>query len=103
MLKKCKKNTHPNSLFNSNNIFFFFLCLPGIRPVDFFGNFYMSNTTDVELAAVDSEQSIAVEIRHDDKLSEAEGAFVQVIWQCAIPDFSFDLSSDCEKIKHCKK
>lgn len=50
----------------------------GIRPVDFYGNFYMSNTTDVEMAAVDSEQSIAVEIKHDDKLSEAEGAYVQV-------------------------
>ncbi|XP_076459281.1 protein transport protein Sec24C-like [Babylonia areolata] len=50
----------------------------GIRPVDFFGNFYMSNTTDVELAAMDSEQTIAVEIKHDDKLSEAEGAYVQV-------------------------
>ena len=62
--------------------FLFFFCLPGIRPVDFFGNFYMSNTTDVELAAMDSEQSIAVEIKHDDKLSEAEGAFVQVAWQC---------------------
>jgi protein transport protein SEC24 len=28
----------------------------GIRPVDFFGNFYMANTTDVELAAVDSDK-----------------------------------------------
>ena len=46
--------------------------------MDFLGNFYMSNTTDVELAAMDSEQSIAVEVKHDDKLSEAEGAFVQV-------------------------
>lgn len=50
----------------------------GIRPVDFFGNFFMSNTTDVEMAAMDSEQSIAVEIKHDDKLSETDGAFVQV-------------------------
>jgi len=49
----------------------------GIRAVDFFGNFYMSNTTDVELASVDCEKSITVEIRHDDKLSEAEGAYVQ--------------------------
>lgn len=52
--------------------------MAGIRPVDFYGNFYMSNTTDVEMAAIDSEQSIAVEIKHDDKLSEAEGAYVQV-------------------------
>jgi protein transport protein SEC24 len=50
----------------------------GIRPVDFYGNFYMSNTTDVELAAMDTEQSIALEIKHDDKLNEADGAYVQV-------------------------
>ena len=28
----------------------------GIRPVDFHGHFYMSNTTDMELAAIDSSQ-----------------------------------------------
>ena len=28
----------------------------GVRPVDFHGHFYMSNTTDMELAAVDSSQ-----------------------------------------------
>ncbi|XP_046354960.1 protein transport protein Sec24C-like [Haliotis rufescens] len=50
----------------------------GIRPVDFFGNFYMSNTTDVEMAAIDCDQSINVDIKHDDKLNEAEGAYVQV-------------------------
>ncbi|KAL5018898.1 hypothetical protein ScPMuIL_004620 [Solemya velum] len=50
----------------------------GIRPVDFLGNFYMSNTTDVEMAAIDCDQAICVEIKHDDKLSEADGAFVQV-------------------------
>ncbi|XP_048763723.2 protein transport protein Sec24C-like isoform X2 [Ostrea edulis] len=50
----------------------------GIRAVDFLGNFYMSNTTDVEMAAIDREQAINVEIKHDDKLNEADGAFVQV-------------------------
>uniref|UniRef100_A0A8W8MRJ5 Protein transport protein Sec24C n=1 Tax=Magallana gigas TaxID=29159 RepID=A0A8W8MRJ5_MAGGI len=50
----------------------------GIRAVDFLGNFYMSNTTDVEMAAVDREQSMNVEIKHDDKLNEADGAFIQV-------------------------
>lgn len=50
----------------------------GIRPVDFLGNFYMSNTTDVEMGAIDSNQAISVEIKHDDKLSEQDGAFVQV-------------------------
>ena len=28
----------------------------GVRPVDFHGHFYMSNTTDMELAAIDSSQ-----------------------------------------------
>lgn len=51
--------------------------MPGIRAVDFYGNFYMSNTTDVEMACVGSDTSLSVEIKHDDKLSEAEGAFVQ--------------------------
>ncbi|XP_061196580.1 protein transport protein Sec24C-like isoform X2 [Saccostrea echinata] len=50
----------------------------GIRAVDFLGNFYMSNTTDVELAAIDKEQAINVEIKHDDKLNEADGAYIQV-------------------------
>ena len=46
--------------------------------MDFLGNFYMSNTTDVELAIVDCDKSITCEIKHDDKLNEAEGAYVQV-------------------------
>ncbi|XP_033744553.1 protein transport protein Sec24C-like isoform X2 [Pecten maximus] len=50
----------------------------GIRPVDFFGNFYMANTTDVELAAMSQSQAIGVEIKHDDKLNEGDGAFVQI-------------------------
>jgi len=31
----------------------------GLRPVDFWGNCYMSNTTDVELAVVDPHKVIA--------------------------------------------
>ena len=57
------------------------LCLSGIRPVDFLGNFYMSNTTDVELATVDCDKSITCEIKHDDKLNESEGAVIQVTTQ----------------------
>lgn len=49
----------------------------GIRAVDFYGNFYMSNTTDVELAAASSDSALCVEIKHDDRLSEAEGACAQ--------------------------
>ncbi|CAL8233984.1 unnamed protein product [Boreogadus saida] len=46
--------------------------LPG-----FFGGVYMNNTTDVELAAVDCDHAISVELKHDDTLSEETGAFMQ--------------------------
>ncbi|XP_006004983.1 protein transport protein Sec24C isoform X2 [Latimeria chalumnae] len=49
----------------------------GIRATDFFGTFYMSNTTDIELAGLDSEKTITVEFKHDDKLSEDSGALMQ--------------------------
>ncbi|CAG0918266.1 unnamed protein product [Notodromas monacha] len=49
----------------------------GIRPVDFFGNYFMANTTDVELAAVDSDKSICVELKHDDKLTDEEVVYLQ--------------------------
>eukprot|EP00058_Branchiostoma_floridae_P016439 XP_002601927.1 hypothetical protein BRAFLDRAFT_59653 [Branchiostoma floridae] len=52
----------------------------GFRPVDFLGNFYMSNTTDVELAAMDCDKAVAVDFKHDDKLSEELGAYIQ----CAV-------------------
>uniref|UniRef100_A0AAY4A1N4 SEC24 homolog C, COPII coat complex component n=1 Tax=Denticeps clupeoides TaxID=299321 RepID=A0AAY4A1N4_9TELE len=45
----------------------------GIRATDFFGSFYMSNTTDVELAGLDCDKTVTVEFRHDDKLSEGDG------------------------------
>jgi protein transport protein SEC24 len=38
----------------------------------------MSNTTDVELATMDCDKAISVEIKHDDKLSESDGAYAQV-------------------------
>jgi len=50
----------------------------GVRPTDFFGHFYMSNTTDVEIAALDSNKGIAVEVKHDDKLTDEEGVYLQV-------------------------
>nr|XP_025033675.1 LOW QUALITY PROTEIN: protein transport protein Sec24C [Pelodiscus sinensis] len=49
----------------------------GIRATDFFGAFYMSNTTDVELAGLDCDKTITVEFKHDDKLSEDTGALLQ--------------------------
>ncbi|CAL8324057.1 unnamed protein product [Boreogadus saida] len=49
----------------------------GFRATDFFGGVYMNNTTDVELAAVDCDHAISVELQHDDTLSEETGAFMQ--------------------------
>ena len=46
--------------------------------MDFYGNFFMANTTDVEMPSIDSDGCVALEVKHDDKLSEAEGAYVQV-------------------------
>lgn len=51
----------------------------GIRAVDFFGAFYMSNTTDVELAGLDGEKTVTVEFKHDDRLNEENGALLQVL------------------------
>merc|ERR1719334_2374814 len=39
----------------------------GVRPTDFFGAFYMGNTTDMELASLNSDVALACEIKHDDK------------------------------------
>uniref|UniRef100_A0A3Q3GPL1 SEC24 homolog C, COPII coat complex component n=1 Tax=Labrus bergylta TaxID=56723 RepID=A0A3Q3GPL1_9LABR len=52
----------------------------GVRATDFFGSFFMSNTTDVELAGLDCDKAITVELKHDDKLSEETGALMQ----CAV-------------------
>ncbi|XP_068136686.1 protein transport protein Sec24D [Hyperolius riggenbachi] len=49
----------------------------GFRATDFFGALYMNNTTDVEMAAVDSDKAVTVEFKHDDKLSEDTGALIQ--------------------------
>lgn len=38
----------------------------------------MSNTTDVEMAAVDCDKALTVEFKHDDTLSEESGAVMQV-------------------------
>lgn len=51
----------------------------GVRPVDFYGHFFMSNATDVETAGFDSDQAITVEIKHDDKLTDEDGVYIQVL------------------------
>lgn len=50
----------------------------GIRPTDFYGHFFMSNTTDLEIASIDSDKSIGIEIKHDDKLPPEENVYLQV-------------------------
>ncbi|KAK6645175.1 hypothetical protein RUM43_001451 [Polyplax serrata] len=50
----------------------------GVRPTDFYGHFFMSNTKDIELASIDSDKAVAVEIKHDDKLTEEDGVYIQV-------------------------
>ena len=49
----------------------------GVRPTDFYGHFFMSNTTDMELASIDCDKAVAIEIKHDDKLTEEEGVYIQ--------------------------
>ncbi|XP_072921267.1 protein transport protein Sec24D isoform X2 [Hemitrygon akajei] len=49
----------------------------GFRATEFLGSMYMNNTTDVELAAIDCDKAITVEFKHDDKLSEENGALIQ--------------------------
>ena len=55
----------------------------GVRPVEFYGNFFMSNTTDVEGAGFDSDQSVTVEVKHDDKLTDEDGFYIQVCCYCS--------------------
>lgn len=50
----------------------------GVRPTDFYGHFFMSNTTDMEIASIDCDKSIAIEIKHDDKLPPEENVYIQV-------------------------
>ncbi|XP_029041667.1 protein transport protein Sec24C isoform X2 [Osmia bicornis bicornis] len=49
----------------------------GVRATDFYGHFFMSNTTDMELASIDCNKAVAVEVKHDDKLTDDEGVYIQ--------------------------
>lgn len=49
----------------------------GISPVFYYGNFYMSNTTDVELSALDGNKAITIEMAYDDKIPENDTIYVQ--------------------------
>lgn len=50
----------------------------GFRATDFFGAIHMNNTTDIEMAAVDCDKAVTVELKHDDALNEEAGALLQV-------------------------
>lgn len=53
-------------------------CSTGLRPTDFFGNFVMNNTQDVEMAGVDADTCVTIRIKHDDKLADNSDAHFQV-------------------------
>lgn len=57
-----------------------YLPTEGFRATDFFGAVHMNNTTDVEMAALDCEKAVTVELKHDDTLSEESGALIQVLF-----------------------
>lgn len=43
----------------------------GVRPTDFFGHFFMSNTTDMELASIDCDKVILLLSRSGLHLSDS--------------------------------
>merc|ERR1719385_432757 len=49
----------------------------GVRPTDFYGSFFMANTTDMQLASLNSDFALACEIKHDDKITDEEGVYIQ--------------------------
>ncbi|KAF9210180.1 COPII coat Sec23p-Sfb3p heterodimer component [Haplosporangium sp. Z 27] len=53
-------------------------CSAGLRISEHLGNFHMKNSTDLELAGVDSEKAFGVLVRHDGKLDDRKEASFQV-------------------------
>jgi protein transport protein SEC24 len=49
----------------------------GLKIEDHFGNFYMRNSTDLELAGIDSLKSFGVCLKHDAKLEERGDSHIQ--------------------------
>jgi protein transport protein SEC24 len=49
----------------------------GIRPIDFLGNFYMTNATEMIFGTIDSDKSVSVELKHDDKLPVESNTYIQ--------------------------
>ncbi|CAF0886553.1 unnamed protein product [Rotaria sordida] len=50
----------------------------GIRPIDFLGNFHMTNATEMIFGTLDSDKTVSVELKHDDKLSTENNIHIQV-------------------------
>lgn len=50
----------------------------GIRAVDYVGNYYSRNVSDIEIASLSAGNSISVEFKYDDKLDENEFVIIQV-------------------------
>lgn len=49
----------------------------GLKVSDYFGNLYMKNSTDVELAGIDSLKAFGVALQHDGKLDERQDVHIQ--------------------------
>lgn len=50
----------------------------GIRAFDNFGNYFARVASDIELASINAGNSVAVDLRYDDKLPEDSFAVIQV-------------------------
>lgn len=61
-----------------NDISFSVRTSAGIRACDYAGNFYSKVSTDIDLGCINTGNSLAVEIKYDDKLPEDEFAVIQV-------------------------
>ncbi|KAG1067966.1 hypothetical protein G6F42_026437 [Rhizopus arrhizus] len=55
-------------------------CSNGLSVEDHYGNFNMSNATDVELANINADTTVGIALKHDGKLPENK----PVYFQCAL-------------------
>ncbi|KAF9114504.1 COPII coat Sec23p-Sfb3p heterodimer component [Mortierella sp. AM989] len=53
-------------------------CSAGLRITEHLGNFHMKNSTDLELAGIDSEKAFGVLVKHDGRLDEKTEASFQI-------------------------
>jgi protein transport protein SEC24 len=49
----------------------------GFSVTEYFGGFLYKETVDFELAAIDSDKTISVILRNDEKMKENQSCFVQ--------------------------